>query len=69
MKYYCLLVEFKFDSPPLLFLDAILAKISEAGFEVAFQKELTLTKEQAEEFYKEHEGKDFFDSLTTHMSR
>ena len=36
---------------------------------MAYQKELTLTKEQAEEFYKKHEGKDFFDSLTTHMSR
>lgn len=36
---------------------------------MAYQKELTLTKEQAEEFYKEHEGKDFYDSLTTHMSR
>ncbi len=49
--------------------DAILEKISEAGFEVAYQKELTLTKEQAEEFYKEHQDKDFYDSLTTHMSR
>lgn len=44
-------------------------KIHEAGFTVAYQKELTLTKEQAMEFYKEHEGKDFFDSLTTNMSR
>ena len=52
-----------------LLIDAIIAKIHEAGFEVAMQKELTLTKEQAIQFYKEHEGKDFFDSLTTHMSR
>lgn len=44
-------------------------KITEAGFEVAFQKELTLTKEQAMEFYKEHEDKDFYDSLTTTMSK
>lgn len=49
--------------------DAILEKISEAGFEVAYQKELTLTKEQAAEFYKEHKDKDFYDSLTSHMSR
>ena len=28
-----------------------------------------LSKEQAEEFYKEHEDKEYFDSLTNHMSR
>lgn len=44
-------------------------KIQEAGFEIAYEKELILTKEQAEKFYKEHEGKDFYDSLTTNMSR
>lgn len=49
--------------------EAILEKIKEAGFEVAYEKELSLTKEQAGEFYKEHKDKDFFDSLTTHMSR
>lgn len=36
---------------------------------MAFEKELVLTKEQAEEFYKEHEDKEYFDSLTNHMSR
>ena len=49
--------------------EEIVDKISEAGFQIAFQKELQLTKEQAEEFYKEHEGKDYYDSLTTHMAR
>ena len=49
--------------------DEIVEKISEAGFQIAFQKELQLSKEQAEEFYKEHEGKDYYDSLTTHMAR
>ena len=49
--------------------ESILQKIQEAGFEVAFEKELVLTKEQAEEFYKEHEDKEYFDSLTNHMSR
>lgn len=48
--------------------DAILEKIKDAGFEIAYEKELTLSKEEAEEFYKEHEDKDFYDSLTTHMS-
>ena len=36
---------------------------------MAFEKELALTKEQAEEFYKEHEDKEYYDSLTNHMSR
>lgn len=60
---------------PLLFFcdfahaESILQKIQEAGFEVAFEKELVLTKEQAEEFYKEHEDKEYYDSLTNHMSR
>lgn len=49
--------------------EEIVEKISEAGFQIAFQKELQLTKEQAEEFYKEHEGKDYYDSLTSHMAR
>ncbi|CAH1788236.1 unnamed protein product [Owenia fusiformis] len=48
--------------------DAILEKIRAAGFEVALQKEVQLTKEQAEEFYKEHEGQDYFEELTTRMS-
>ena len=49
-------------------MEAILEKMKETGFKVAYQKELTLTKVQAEEFYKEHKEKEFFDSLTTHMS-
>ena len=50
------------------FIEAILAKIEEAGFQVAMSKELTLTPEQAAEFYKELEGKDFYESLCAHMS-
>lgn len=49
--------------------DSIVSKIKEAGFEIALQKELTLSQEQAAEFYKEHEGKDYFESLCAHMSR
>jgi len=52
-----------------LFVDEILQRISEAGFKVAMQKEMTLTKEMAEDFYREHEGQDYFDELTTRMSR
>ena len=53
----------------LLNLDEILAKITEAGFKVAMQKEITLTKEQAEDFYKEHKEESYFEELTTRMSR
>ncbi|XP_052079987.1 thioredoxin domain-containing protein 6-like isoform X31 [Mytilus californianus] len=46
----------------------IIAKIRESGFKVAMQKEMQLTKEMAEEFYKEHEGQEYFDQLVTNMS-
>lgn len=49
--------------------DDIMGKINASGFEVANAKEVQLTKEQAAEFYKEHEGQDYFDKLVTHMSR
>ena len=55
--------------PSHILTDSIVSKIKEAGFEIALQKELTLSHEQAAEFYKEHEGKDYFESLCAHMSR
>ena len=55
--------------PSHILTDSIVGKIKEAGFEIALQKELTLSQEQAAEFYKEHEGKDYFESLCAHMSR
>ncbi|CAH1249802.1 NME8 [Branchiostoma lanceolatum] len=48
--------------------DEILAKIQEAGFTVALQKEMQLTKDQAAEFYKEHEGQDYFEQLIESMT-
>ena len=33
------------------------------------QKEVQLTKEQAEEFYKEHKDQEYFEELTTRMSK
>ena len=55
--------------PPPLPTEAILGKIHEAGFQIAMQKELLLSREQAADFYKEHEGRDYFDSLCANMSR
>lgn len=49
--------------------DEILQAIHDAGFQVAIQKEMTLSEEQAREFYKEHEGQDYLQSLINHMTR
>ena len=49
--------------------DQIISKIEEAGFTVSMNKETHLSKEQAEQLYSEHKDKDFFDDLTTFMSR
>ena len=46
----------------------ILAKINEAGFVIKALKYTKLKKEQACEFYKEHEGKPFYGYLTEFMS-
>lgn len=50
-------------------LDSILTKIQESGFTIAMSKEITLSREQAEAFYAEHKGSDFFDTLVENMSR
>ena len=52
----------------LMSLDAILQKIEEAGFKIAMQKEVTLTREQAEDFYSEHRDKEYFDPLVKQMT-
>ena len=49
--------------------DAIITKIEEAGFRVAAKNELSMSREMAEQFYKDQDGKDYFDSLTEHMIR
>ncbi|KAJ3068705.1 Thioredoxin domain-containing protein 3 [Podochytrium sp. JEL0797] len=46
----------------------ILRKIDSGGFTIARQAELQISKKKAEEFYKEHAGKEFYDELTTWMS-
>ncbi|XP_028393484.1 thioredoxin domain-containing protein 3 homolog isoform X2 [Dendronephthya gigantea] len=47
--------------------DEILEKIKESGFSIAMAKEVTLTQEEAEDFYAEHRGKDFFEPLVRNM--
>lgn len=48
--------------------DEIIAKIHEAGFTIALSKEVQLSKEQAQEFYREHEGQPYFEQLSEAMS-
>ena len=47
----------------------MIQRIKEAGFKIQIEKEVSLTKELAAQFYHEHEGKEFYDGLTDHMAR
>lgn len=49
--------------------EEVIQCIKEAGFKIQFEKEVTLTKDLASQFYHEHEGKDFYEGLTDYMSR
>ncbi|XP_073407636.1 thioredoxin domain-containing protein 6-like isoform X6 [Dendrobates tinctorius] len=49
--------------------DEIMERIQASGFTISQIKETQLSKEIAEEFYKEHKGKTFFDQLTNYMCR
>lgn len=46
----------------------IIAVIEQNGFTVVAKQEVQLTKEQAEHFYAEHEGKEFFPRLVEFMT-
>jgi len=48
--------------------DEIIKMIKDKGFDIAAEKEYNMTMDVAKEFYKEHEGKSFFEDLTTWMS-
>uniref|UniRef100_A0A5K4EW29 Nucleoside diphosphate kinase n=1 Tax=Schistosoma mansoni TaxID=6183 RepID=A0A5K4EW29_SCHMA len=51
-----------------LYKDEIVKQIKNAGFTIALEKAIQLTKEQVEEYYKEHMGQPYFGELTTVMS-
>ncbi|CAH8485498.1 unnamed protein product [Schistosoma haematobium] len=51
-----------------LYKDEIVKQIKNAGFTIALEKVIQLTKEQVEEYYKEHMGQPYFGELTTVMS-
>ncbi|XP_061443458.1 thioredoxin domain-containing protein 3 [Rhineura floridana] len=48
--------------------ESILMRIQDDGFEIAMQKEIILTEEQARMFYKEHEDQDYFPVLLEQMT-
>ncbi|XP_029442936.1 thioredoxin domain-containing protein 3-like [Rhinatrema bivittatum] len=48
--------------------DAVLEKIQQNGYVIEMHKELTLSEDQAHEFYKEQEGQDFFPTFVEHMT-
>ena len=52
----------------MLHADDITIKIHESGFRIAMQKELQLSREQAEHFYNEHRGQPYFDELINRMT-
>lgn len=53
----------------VILLDEIMKKVKEAGFSITKVKEQSLTREMAAHFYKDHEGKPFFDDLVNFMTQ
>ncbi|ACS86518.1 MULTISPECIES: nucleoside-diphosphate kinase [Musicola] len=49
-------------------IGAIYARFESAGFKIVAAKMLHLTRDQAEGFYAEHQGKPFFDGLVSFMT-
>ena len=49
-------------------IGAILARLEQQGFTIVAAKMVQLSKEQAEGFYAEHQGKPFFEPLVAYMT-
>ena len=56
------------DAMAMNLADEINQQLEEAGLSIVKQKQLKISKEQAEEFYAEHKGKPFFFFLVSFMS-
>ncbi|XP_052834459.1 thioredoxin domain-containing protein 6 isoform X2 [Octopus bimaculoides] len=52
----------------ILYKDEIIAKIMEAGFKIAFQKEIALCRSDIEEFYSHVVEEDYFEDLVEEMT-
>ena len=46
----------------------VVARLEKGGLQVVGSRMIRLSREQAQGFYAEHEGKGFFDSLVTYMT-
>ena len=46
----------------------VIKRLEEAGFNILAMKMIKMNKEQAKGFYKVHEGKPFYESVTSFMS-
>lgn len=53
----------------LSYFDWLQLQVEESGMEVLKKEEKILSKEEAAEFYKQHEGSEHFDQLVEFMSR
>ena len=53
----------------LKYLDAIIQKIRDSGFDVLRTTETQLTKDQAEEFYADKKNEPYFQDLVHEMTR
>ena len=49
-------------------IGAILARLEQQGFSIVAAKMVRLSKEQAEGFYAEHQGRPFFEPLVAYMT-
>jgi nucleoside-diphosphate kinase len=49
-------------------IGAVVKRLEEAGLSIMAMKMIRMTKEQAKGFYKVHEGKPFYESVTDFMS-
>lgn len=46
----------------------VIARFEEAGFRIAAMKMIRFSKIEAEDFYEEHRGRDYFEGLTEFMT-
>ncbi len=49
-------------------IGAVIQRLEEAGINIIAMKMITMTKQQAKEFYKVHKEKPFYESVTDFMS-
>ena len=70
MKKVCQVVILGFPiNKMVIFSEAIMKKIEESGFKISMSKETQLSKEMAEQLYRSNRDSEYFDELTSMMSK